>query len=138
MVFDSLLALSPKIAAAGASGLQILDLDKGFVKETNVAAIGASSDYLFTSFESSRRNSNCIIIYDIDNLRPVSEIGHYEIFGAELDSAIPSTKLQWISSHNLLMASGSHSGPAGVLGRKSIVSQMLEFRILCLRCSKLG
>lgn len=128
---DSLLALSPKTAAAGAtdfSGLQIIDLDKGFVKETlnwenvtrsgsTVQAIGSSPEYLFTSFESSRRNSNCIMVYDLnDSLRPVTEIGHYEIFGAELDSAIPSTKLQWVSSHNLLMASGSHSGPSGVSG----------------------
>ncbi|CAA2994149.1 BTB POZ domain-containing At5g41330-like [Olea europaea subsp. europaea] len=122
---DSLLALSPKTAAAGAtdfSGLQIIDLDKGFVKETlnwenvtrsgsTVQAIGSSPEYLFTSFESSRRNSNCIMVYDLnDSLRPVTEIGHYEIFGAELDSAIPSTKLQWISSHNLLMASVESHG----------------------------
>ncbi|KAL2235357.1 BTB/POZ domain-containing protein At5g41330-like [Sesamum indicum] len=128
---DSLLALSPAVAAAGAtdfSGLQILDLDKGYVKDTlnwenvtrsgsTVQAIGASPEHLFTSFESSRRNSNCIMIYDLnDDLRPVSKIGHYEIFGADLDSAIPATKLQWVSSHNLLMASGSHSGPSGVLG----------------------
>ncbi|KAL7111705.1 hypothetical protein ACP275_05G106700 [Erythranthe tilingii] len=128
---DSLFALSPSIAAAGAtdfSGLQILDLERGFVKETlnwenvtksgsTVQAIGASPDHLFTSFESSRRNSNCIMVYDLnDSLRPVTKIGHYEIYGADLDSAIPSTKLQWVSSHNLLMASGSHSGPSGVLG----------------------
>ncbi|KAI3453726.1 hypothetical protein Pfo_010389 [Paulownia fortunei] len=128
---DSLFALSPAVAAAGAtdfSGLQILDLDKGFVKGTlnwenvtrsgsTVQAIGASPEHLFTSFESSRRNSNCIMVYDLnDNLRPVTKIGHYEIFGADLDSAIPATKLQWVSSHNLLMASGSHSGPSGVSG----------------------
>lgn len=128
---DSLLALSPKTVAAGAtdfSGLQIIDLDKGIVKETlnwenvtrsssTVQAIGSSPEYLFTSFESGRRNSNCVMVYDInDGFRPVTTIGHYEIFGAELDSAIPATKLQWISSHNLLMASGSHSGPAGVVG----------------------
>lgn len=131
MAVDSLLALSPAVAAAGAtdfSGLQILDLDKGIVRETlnwenvtrsgsTVQAIGASNEHLFTSFESSRRNSNCIMVYDLnDDLRPVTTIGHYEIFGADLDSAIPSTKLQWISSHNLLMASGSHSGPSGVSG----------------------
>ncbi|KAL0329820.1 UNVERIFIED_CONTAM: BTB/POZ domain-containing protein [Sesamum radiatum] len=119
------------VAAAGAtdfSGLQIIDLDKGHVKQTlswenitrsgsTVQAIGASPEFLFTSFESSRRNSNCIMIYDLnDGLRPVNKIGHYEIFGADLDSAIPATKLQWVSSHNLLMASGSHSGPSGVLG----------------------
>lgn len=131
MAVDSLLALSPAVAAAGAtdfSGLQILDLDKGTVKETlnwenvtrsgsTVQAIGASNEHLFTSFESSRRNSNCIMVYDLnDELRPVTTIGHYEIFGADLDSAIPATKLQWIPSHNLLMASGSHSGPSGVSG----------------------
>ncbi|KAL0408184.1 UNVERIFIED_CONTAM: BTB/POZ domain-containing protein [Sesamum radiatum] len=93
---DSLLALSPAVAAAGAtdfSGLQILDLDKGFVKDTlnwenvtrsgsTVQAIGTSPEHLFTSFEST----------------------------------IPATKLQWVPSHNLLMASGSHSGPSGVSG----------------------
>ncbi|CAL5356149.1 hypothetical protein CsSME_00045005 [Camellia sinensis var. sinensis] len=128
---DSLLALSSKIAAAGAtdySGLQVIDLDKGFVRETlnwenvtrsssTVQAIGSSPQYLFTSFESGRRNSNSIMVYDLqDSFRPVTEIGHSEIFGANLDSAIPATKLSWVSSHNLLMASGSHSGPSGVLG----------------------
>ncbi|KAL2516750.1 BTB/POZ domain-containing protein [Abeliophyllum distichum] len=128
---DSLLALSEKVAAAGAtdfSGLQIINLDNGFVKQTlnwenvtrsgsTVQAIGVSPEYLFTSFESGRRNSNCIVLYDLnDSLQPVTKIGHYEIFGADLDSAIPATKLQWVSGQNLLMASGSHSGPSGVLG----------------------
>ncbi|KAM7494276.1 hypothetical protein LguiB_028885 [Lonicera macranthoides] len=128
---DSLLAISPKIVAAGAtdfSGLQIIDVDKGFVRETlnwenvtrsssTVQAIGSSPDFLFTSFESGRRNSNSILVYDIqDGFRPVTEIAHCEIFGADLDSAIPATKLKWVSSHNLLMASGSHSGPYGVHG----------------------
>ncbi|KAJ8555757.1 hypothetical protein K7X08_013253 [Anisodus acutangulus] len=128
---DSMLSLSPNVVAAGAtdfSGLQIIDVSRGFVKETlnwenvtksgsTVQAIGASKEYLFTSFESARRNSNCIMIYDLnDGFRPVTEIGHYEIFGAELDSAIPATKLSWIPSHNLLMAAGSHSGPSGVRG----------------------
>ncbi|KAK4338433.1 hypothetical protein RND71_042920 [Anisodus tanguticus] len=128
---DSMLSLSPNVVAAGAtdfSGLQIIDVSKGFVKETlnwenvtksgsTVQAIGASNEYLFTSFESARRNSNCIMIYDLnDGFRASAEIGHYEIFGAELDSAIPATKLSWIPSHNLLMAAGSHSGPSGVCG----------------------
>ncbi|CAM8879880.1 unnamed protein product [Rhodiola kirilowii] len=127
---DSLHALTPSTVAAGAtdfSGLQIIDLQKGFVKETlnwenvtksssTVQAIGASPECLFASFESGRRNSNSIMVYDINNLRPVSEIGHCEIYGAEIDSAIPSTKLNWISSYNLLMASGAHSGPSGVAG----------------------
>ncbi|GAV76095.1 K_tetra domain-containing protein, partial [Cephalotus follicularis] len=127
---DSLLAISPTIAAAGAtdfSGLQILDLDKGFVREvlswenvtrssSTVQAIGSSSDFLFTSFESGRRNSNSIMVYELGSLRPVTEIGHYEIYGADIDSAIPATKLAWVSGLNLLMASGSHSGLSGVLG----------------------
>ncbi|GAA0149216.1 scaffold/adaptor protein [Lithospermum erythrorhizon] len=128
---DSLLAVSPKIVAAGAtdfSGLQIIDLEKGFVRETldwenvtksssTVQGIGSSPEYLFTSFESGRRNSNCIMVYDLrDDFRPVTMIGHNEIFGADLYSAIPATKLNWIPSHNLLMASGSHSGSSGVIG----------------------
>ncbi|KAA8531217.1 hypothetical protein F0562_005869 [Nyssa sinensis] len=57
------------------------------------------------------------MVFDLqDSFRPVIEIGHYEIFGANLDSAIPATKLNWVSSYNLLMASGTHSGPSGVLG----------------------
>lgn len=127
---DSLLALSPSVVAAGAtdfSGLQILDLENGYVKETlnwenvtrsssTVQAIGSSSKFLFTSFESGRRNSNSIVVFDIENLKPISEIGTNEIYGADLDSGIPATKLSWISDYNLLMASGSHSGPSGVCG----------------------
>ncbi|KAK2984548.1 hypothetical protein RJ640_018926 [Escallonia rubra] len=128
---DSLLAISTNIVAAGAtdfSGLQILDLGKGVVRETlnwenvtrsssTVQAIGSSPEYMFTSFESGRRNSNSIMVYDIQgSFRPVLEMGRYEIYGADLDSAIPATKLSWVPSHNLLMASGSHSGPTGVSG----------------------
>ncbi|XP_057976376.1 BTB/POZ domain-containing protein At5g41330 [Malania oleifera] len=128
---DSLLSISPAVAAAGAtdfSGLQIVDLDKGFVRETlswenatrsssTVQAIGSSPEFLFTSFESGRRNSNSIVVYDLQgSLRPVTELGRYEIYGADLGSAIPATKLSWVSSYNLLMASGSHSGPSGVFG----------------------
>ncbi|KAD3641311.1 hypothetical protein R6Q59_003920 [Mikania micrantha] len=128
---DSLLALSSHVVAAGATdfcGLQIIDLEMGFVRQTlnwenvtksgsTVQAIGTSPELLFISFESSRRNSNSILVYDLnDSFKVVSEIGHNEIFGADLDSAIPSTKLNWIPSLNLLMASGSHSGPSGVTG----------------------
>ncbi|XP_057533590.1 BTB/POZ domain-containing protein At5g41330 [Amaranthus tricolor] len=132
VAIDSLLALSPNLAAAGAidfSGLQIIDLQKGFVKSTldwqnstrsssNVQSIASSNHYLFTSFESGRRNSNAILVYDLLNdLKPVIEIGCNEIFGAEFNcSAIPATKLSWVSTYNLLMSSGSHSGPTGVLG----------------------
>ncbi|KAD4178379.1 hypothetical protein R6Q59_021971 [Mikania micrantha] len=127
---DSLLALSSNVVAAGAtdfSGLQIINLDLGVVKQTlnwenstksssTVQAIGISPEFLFTSFESGRRNSNTIMIYDLNNFKVVSEIANNEIFGANLDSAIPSTKLNWVPSLNLLMASGSHSGPSGVSG----------------------
>ncbi|KAK6263128.1 hypothetical protein QUC31_008944 [Theobroma cacao] len=127
---DSLLAISPDIAAAGAtdfSGLQILDLQNGSVKQvlnwenvtrsgSTVQAIGSSSEFLFTSFESGRRNSNSIMVYDLNTLNPVTEIGHNEIFGADLDSAIPATKLRWVTGYGLVMASGSHSGLSGVSG----------------------
>ncbi|XP_068646018.1 BTB/POZ domain-containing protein At5g41330-like [Aristolochia californica] len=128
---DSLLSISPSIAAAGAtdfSGLQILDLEEGCVRETiywenetksssTVQAIGSSPEYLFTSFESGRRNSNSIMVYDLSgSFRPVMEIARQEIYGAEIDSALPATKLEWISSYNLLLASGTHGGPFGLLG----------------------
>lgn len=128
---DSLLSLSSNVVAAGAtdfSGLQIVDLDMGFVRQTlnwenmtnsssTVQAIEKSPEFLFTSFESGRRTSNSIMVYDInDGFRVASEIARNEIFGSDLDSAIPSTQLKWISSLNLLMASGSHSGPLGVSG----------------------
>ncbi|KAJ4832980.1 hypothetical protein Tsubulata_021054 [Turnera subulata] len=127
---DSLLAVSPNLAAAGAtdfSGLQILDLETGFVRKTlnwenvtksgsMVQAIGASRDLLFSSFESGRRNSNSIMVYDLNTFSPVAEIGHGEIFGADLDSAIPATKLEWVESLGVVMASGSHSGLSGVSG----------------------
>ncbi|KAJ0665938.1 putative transcription factor WD40-like family [Helianthus annuus] len=122
---------SVHVSHAGATdfcGLQIIDLEMGFVRQTlswenvtksgsTVQAIGTSPDCLFTSFESSRRNSNSILVYDLnDSFKVVSEIGHNEIFGANLDSAIPSTKLNWIPSLSLLMASGSHSGASGITG----------------------
>lgn len=127
---DSLLAISPGVVAAGAtdfSGLQILEVQKGAVRATlnwenatksasTVQAIGSSSDHLFTSFESSRRNSNCIMVYDLQSLRAVTEVAHFEIYGAEIDSAVPATKLRWVPSVNLLMASGSHRGPSGMTG----------------------
>lgn len=127
---DSLLAISPSVAAAGAtdfSGLQILDLQKGLVKESlnwenmtrsssTVQAIGSSPEFLFASFESGRRNSNSIMVYDLQSFSPVIEIGQNEIYGADIDSAFPATKLNWVSCYSLLMASGSHSGPSGVLG----------------------
>ncbi|KAJ1411799.1 WD40-repeat-containing domain superfamily [Sesbania bispinosa] len=127
---DSLLAISPSLAAAGAndfSGLQILDLEKGHVRDTlhwenvtksgsTVQALGASPEHMFVSFESCRRNSNSILVYDLNSLSPVTEICHNEIYGADIDSAIPATKLQWVQGYNLLMASGSHSGPSGVSG----------------------
>ncbi|KAF9604348.1 hypothetical protein IFM89_006355 [Coptis chinensis] len=49
------------------------------------------------------------MVFDMqDSFSSVSEIAHGEIFGAELDSAIPTTKLQWVPGYNLLMAAGSH------------------------------
>lgn len=130
---DSLLSISPTVAAAGAtdfSGLQILDLENGHLIETfnwenatrsssTVQAIGSNNDLLFVSFESGRRNSNTIMVYDIGSFKPLTEIARHEIYGSgvdDFDSMIPATKLKWVSGHNLLMASGSHSNISGVLG----------------------
>ncbi|CAH2080173.1 unnamed protein product [Thlaspi arvense] len=148
---DSLLEISPGVLAAGATdfpGLQIIDIENGGLVRTTlnwenltrssstVQAIGSSSEFLFTSFESSRRNSNSIMVYDLSTLLPVSEIDHGEIYGADIDSAIPSTKLRWIQSCNLLMVSGSHSSPSGVNGHvrfwdvrsKNMVCEIKETR----------
>ncbi|KAL5981445.1 hypothetical protein ACLOJK_015506 [Asimina triloba] len=130
---DSLLPISPSAAATGATdfpGLQILDLETGAVLESlnwenearsssTVQAIGSSPEFLFVTFESGRRNSNSIVLFDRtgSSLLPAAEIAHGEIYGPELDSAIPATKLEWISSFKLLMASGSHGGPSGLLGQ---------------------
>ncbi|KAL5552046.1 hypothetical protein UlMin_002222 [Ulmus minor] len=115
---DSMLAFSPSVVDAGAtdfSGLQILDLENG-ISSSTVQAIGSSPELLFVSFESGRRNSNSILVYDLHCLSMMTEVGDNEIFGADIDSALPATKLNWLSGYNLLMASGSHSGPSGVLG----------------------
>ncbi|KAG0453905.1 hypothetical protein HPP92_025209 [Vanilla planifolia] len=134
---DSLLSLPDcSLAVAGASdfpGLQVLDLASGSLRKTlhwyphvsspgaTVQAVGIASDrqLLFTSYESGRRNASAILAFDLgagSEFRSVYEIGRREIYGAELDSAIPATKLKWVPSFNLLMAGGSHSGPSGVVG----------------------
>ncbi|TYH81229.1 hypothetical protein ES332_D03G184700v1 [Gossypium tomentosum] len=95
---DSLLAISPDTAAAGAtdfSGLQILDLQNGSVKQT-------------LNWENATRSGSTV--------QAIGSSGHNEIFGADIDSAIPATKLRWVSRFGLVMASGSHSGLSGVSG----------------------
>ncbi|KAJ0260652.1 BTB/POZ domain-containing protein [Hirschfeldia incana] len=126
---DSLLEISPGVLAAGATdfpGLQIIDLENGgsvrtalnweSVASSTVQAVGSSSEFLFASFESSRRNSNSVMVYDLSTLLPVLELDHRVIYGTGGDSDIPSTKLRWIRSSNLLMVSGSHASPSGVSG----------------------
>lgn len=51
------------------------------------------------------------MVYDLSTLLPVLELDR----GSD-SSAIPSTKLRWIGSCNLLMVSGSHASPSGVSG----------------------
>ncbi|KAL0920526.1 hypothetical protein M5K25_009667 [Dendrobium thyrsiflorum] len=134
---DSLLSLhNSSLAFAGAAdfpGLQILDLSCGTLVKTlnwhphpsapgaTVQAVCEAADrqLLFSSYESGRRNSSAILAFDLNSggdFRPVYEISRREIFGAELDSAIPATKLKWVPSLNLLMTAGSHWGPSGVVG----------------------
>uniref|UniRef100_M8BBP3 BTB/POZ domain-containing protein n=2 Tax=Aegilops tauschii TaxID=37682 RepID=M8BBP3_AEGTA len=81
-----------------------------------MAASEAASHWLFASFESARRNSSAVVAFDLNSLSPVVEIGRKEVFGADVEAAIPPTKLGWLAGHNLLLAAGSHSGPAGMVG----------------------
>lgn len=126
---DSLLSFDQNVVAAGAvdfSGLQILNVGKsGFGKTLHwnivgtgaaVQAIGSSPDYLFGSFEAIRRNSSAIVAFDRNDFEQAMEIGRKDVYGAELDTAIPATKVKWLNGFNLLMASGSHSGPSGLTG----------------------
>ncbi|KAJ0852899.1 putative chromatin remodeling & transcription regulator BTB-POZ family [Helianthus annuus] len=91
---DSLLSLSSNVVAAGAtdfSRLQIIDLDKGLLMQSlnwenltksssTVQAIMKSPEFLFTSFESGRRNSNSIMVYGVtDGFRTVYEITRNKI-----------------------------------------------------------
>lgn len=124
--------MSPSLGAAGAKdfpGLHLVNLletspaevlhwspHPSLANSSTVLAIGYSPNLLFSSFESCRRNSNAILAFDLEKFEPVLEIGRKEIFAAEIDSAIPATKLSWINSLGLLMAAGSHAGPAGFSG----------------------
>ncbi|TVU39469.1 hypothetical protein EJB05_12890, partial [Eragrostis curvula] len=133
---DSLVAVSPDLAVAGARDFPGVHLcrfsDVPAAAEVlswpgspsanvlSMAATAASEatplPWLFTSFESARRNSSAVVAFDLSSMAPVAEIGRKEVFGADIEAAIPATKLGWLGGHNLLLAAGSHSGPAGVVG----------------------
>ncbi|CAN6213837.1 unnamed protein product [Urochloa humidicola] len=137
---DSLVAVSPALALAGARdfpGAHLCRFSHDAPASTAVpdvlswpgspsatvlsmaatAASGApSAPWLFASFESARRNSSAMVAFDLNSLSPVAEIGRKEVFGADVEAAIPATKLGWLGEHNLLLAAGSHSSPAGVVG----------------------
>ncbi|XP_048539337.1 BTB/POZ domain-containing protein At5g41330-like [Triticum urartu] len=80
------------------------------------AASETASQWLFASFESARRNSSAVVAFDLNSLSPVVEIGRKEVFDTDIEAAIPPTKLGWLAGHSLLLAAGSHSGPAGMVG----------------------
>jgi hypothetical protein len=132
---DSLVAVSPDLAFAGAhdfpsvhicrfsdaaapEGLSWPGSSSATVLSMEATAVSeaATLPWLFTSFESARRNSSAVVVFDLSSLSPVVEIGRKEVFGADVEAAIPATKLRWLGEHNLLLAAGSHSGPGGVLG----------------------
>ncbi|XP_062188069.1 BTB/POZ domain-containing protein At5g41330-like [Phragmites australis] len=136
---DSLVAVSPALALAGARDFPGVHLCRfsddapaaaapevlswpGSTSATVLAvaataASGAPSPpLLFASFESARRNSSAVVAFDLNSLSPVAEIGRKEVFGADVEAAIPAAKLGWLGGHSLLLAAGSHSGPAGVVG----------------------
>ncbi|OEL24186.1 BTB/POZ domain-containing protein [Dichanthelium oligosanthes] len=135
---DSLVAVSPELALAGARDFPGVHLCRfsddapaaapevlswpGSPSATvlSMAATSASgapsAPWLFASFESARRNSSAVVAFDLNSLSPVAEIGRKEVFGADIEAAIPATKLGWLGEHNLLLAAGSHSSPSGVVG----------------------
>uniref|UniRef100_A0A8I7BDU0 BTB domain-containing protein n=2 Tax=Hordeum vulgare subsp. vulgare TaxID=112509 RepID=A0A8I7BDU0_HORVV len=134
---DSLVVVSPTLALAAARdfpGVQLCRFpgeslatasdalywpDSPSSSVLSMAATVASetaSQWLFASFESVRRNSSAVVAFDLNSLSPVVEIGRKEVFGADVEAAIPPTKLAWLAGHNLLLAAGSHSGPAGMVG----------------------
>lgn len=135
---DSLVAVSPALALAGARDFPGVHLcrflgddapatasdalswaDSPSASVLSMAATPASeaaSQWLFASFESARRNSSAVVAFDLNSLSPVVEIGRKEVFGADVEAAIPPTKLGWLAGHSLLLAAGSHSGPAGMVG----------------------
>ncbi|TKW31650.1 hypothetical protein SEVIR_2G120000v4 [Setaria viridis] len=135
---DSLLAVSPALALAGARDFPGVHLCR-FSDEAPAAAAAVpkvlswpgspsatvlsmattgapSAPWLFASFESVRRNSSAMVAFDLNSFSPVAEIGRKEVFGADVEAAIPATKLGWLGEHNLLLAAGSHSSPGGVVG----------------------
>ncbi|CAN6209960.1 unnamed protein product [Urochloa humidicola] len=138
---DSLVAVSPALALAGARDFPGVHLCRfsddapaaaaavpdvlswpGSPSATvlSMAATAASeapsAPWLFASFESARRNSSAMVAFDLNSLSPVTEIGRKEVFGADVEAAIPATKLGWLGEHNLLLAAGSHSSPGGMVG----------------------
>jgi hypothetical protein len=109
--FSDAAAVAPEVLSwPGSSSATVLSMEATAVSEA------ATLPWLFTSFESTRRNSSAVVAFDLSSLSPVVEIGRKEVFGADVEAAIPATKLRWLGGHNLLLAAGSHSGPAGVLG----------------------
>ncbi|KAF8395412.1 hypothetical protein HHK36_019358 [Tetracentron sinense] len=94
----------------GTEAVRIFNL-KAWSMRNSVAIdkpIGSSHEFLFTSFESDRQNSSNTITVMVSDLQgSFLRIGHNEIFGADLDSAIPAIKLKWDPSYNLLTASTS-------------------------------
>ncbi|KAF7100368.1 hypothetical protein CFC21_101894 [Triticum aestivum] len=129
---DSLVAVSPAVALAGARdfpGVQLCRFpgdapatasealywpDSPSSSVLSMAATAASETA--SHFESARRNSSAVVAFDLNSLSPVVEIGRKEVFGADVEAAIPPTKLGWLAGHSLLLAAGSHSGPAGMVG----------------------
>ncbi|CAM0884633.1 unnamed protein product [Alopecurus aequalis] len=129
---DSLVAVSPDLALAGARDFPGVHLCR-FLRDdapataspalswpdspsASVLSLAATEQWLFASFESARRNSSAVVAFDLNSLSPLVEIGRKEVFGADVEAAIPPTKLGWLAGHNLLLAAGSHSGPAGIVG----------------------
>eukprot|EP00252_Welwitschia_mirabilis_P019339 TRINITY_DN4446_c0_g2_i2.p1 TRINITY_DN4446_c0_g2~~TRINITY_DN4446_c0_g2_i2.p1 ORF type:complete len:352 (-),score=22.22 TRINITY_DN4446_c0_g2_i2:449-1504(-) len=122
-------AFSSSLLAAGAvdrAGLYIYDMENGVCREIvhwripeapeivlhdpTVQAAATGRGRIFAAFESSRKNANTILVIDSETLGRVSETGRQ--LGGAADLLCP-TKLDWIESQGLLLASTVSGAPYG-------------------------
>eukprot|EP01018_Ginkgo_biloba_P041056 Gb_07324 [translate_table: standard] len=133
-VIDSIHRISPVHAVAGAvdfPGVQVYNTSKGTheatllwtadpseirLYEPTVQAVTSSPNVVFASFESGRKNANTILLFDKESLRPMGEMGRQVGMINSASYSMAATKLEWLSGHNLLLASAVNGGAFGYCG----------------------
>ncbi|GLJ38904.1 hypothetical protein SUGI_0793050 [Cryptomeria japonica] len=124
---DSLHRISESRAAVGSKdfpGLHIYDTMNGThvksiawsdrndtrIYRTCVQSVTSSGSAIFASFETGQHTDNTILMVDKENLQIVKEIGREN--GRSAHSKV-ATKLLYLGSKDLLMATGVHGGTFG-------------------------